>query len=187
MSRVTVREALRVLEANGLLQIRVGARGGAFVTTPSKQRVGEGIADLLTLSAVTAAEATEARLILEVGMIPLVCERADEQDIADLLDICERQDAALAANDFQINLSAEFHARLADCAHNSAVQMLTHSFRGPLLMSLGRAQQTAPEMGHLGAKEHRALVRAIQDRDAEKAADIMRQHLGRTAERVKDL
>jgi DNA-binding FadR family transcriptional regulator len=187
VSRVTVREALRVLEANGLLEIRVGARGGAFVTKPSQQRVGQGIADLLTLSAVTAAEATEARLILEVGMIPMVCERADDDDVADLLDICERQEAALAANDYQINLSAEFHSRLAECAHNSAVQMLIHSFRGPLLMSLGRAQQTAPEMGHLGAKEHRELVHAIQDRDAEKAAGIMRRHLGRTAKRVKGL
>jgi DNA-binding FadR family transcriptional regulator len=187
VSRVTVREALRVLEANGLLEIRVGARGGAFVTKPSKERVGEGIADLLTLSAVTAAEATEARLILEVGMIPLVCERADEGDIADLLDICDRQDEALANGNFEINLSAEFHSRLAECAHNSAVQMLSHSFRGPLLMSLGRAQQSAPEMGRVGAKEHRSLVRAIQDHDAAKAAEITRQHLGRTARRVKKL
>lgn len=187
VSRVTVREALRVLEANGLLEIRVGARGGAFVTKPSKERVGEGIADLLTLSAVTAAEVTEARLILEVGMIPMVCERAADDDIAGLLGICERQEAALAAGDYQINLSAEFHSRLAECAHNSAVQMLIHSFRGPLLMSLGRAQQTAPEMGELGAKEHRQLVRAIQKRDAPKATEIMRRHLGRTAKRVKGL
>jgi DNA-binding FadR family transcriptional regulator len=187
VSRVTVREALRVLEANGLLEIRVGARGGAFVTKPSKEQVGEGIADLLTLSAVTAAEATEARLILEVGMIPLVCERADESDIADLLGICDRQDEALATGDYEINLSAEFHSRLAECVHNSAVQMLSHSFRGPLLMSLGRAQQTAPEMGRVGTKEHRKLVHAIQGHDAAKAAEIMRQHLGRTARRVKNL
>jgi DNA-binding FadR family transcriptional regulator len=178
---------LRVLEANWLLEIRVGARGGAFVTKPSKERVSEGIADLLTLSAVTAAEATEARLILEVGMIPLVCERADEGDIVDLLDICDRQDEALASRNYEINLSAEFHARLAECAHNSAVQMLSHSFRGPLLMSLGRAQQSAPEMGRVGAKEHRQLVLAIRDHDATKAAEIMRKHLGRTARRVKNL
>jgi GntR family transcriptional repressor for pyruvate dehydrogenase complex len=187
VSRVTVREALRVLEANGLVEIRVGARGGAFVTTPSRERVGEGIADLLTLTAVTAAEVTEARLILELGMIPLVCERADDDDIAALLDICDRQESALSTGDYHMNLSAEFHSRLAECAHNAAVHMLIQSFRGPLLMSLERAQRTAPEMGHLGAKEHRKLVEAIQRRDVDGATEIMRKHLGRTAKRVKDL
>ena len=52
---------------------------------------------------------------------------------------------------------------------------------------LGRAQQKAPEMGRVGAKAHRELVRAIQDRDAARATEIMRQHLGRTARRVKNL
>src|SRR5919198_3938433 len=59
VSRVSVRDALRMLEAQGLVEVRVGARGGAFVTTPAPGLVGEGIADMLLLSAVTAAEGTE--------------------------------------------------------------------------------------------------------------------------------
>src|SRR5882762_8280145 len=54
VSRVTVREALRMLEAGGLVEIRVGAKGGAFVTTPTPERIGEGLADLLNLSPMTA-------------------------------------------------------------------------------------------------------------------------------------
>jgi DNA-binding FadR family transcriptional regulator len=46
---------------------------------------------------------------------------------------------------------------------------------------------TAPEMGAVGAKEHRELVCAIQDRDAAEAAEIIRWRLGRTARRVKNL
>src|ERR1700749_872486 len=57
VSRVTVREALRMLESSGLVEIRVGASGGAFVTAPSSDRVGEGLADLLTLSVIDAAAA----------------------------------------------------------------------------------------------------------------------------------
>src|SRR5882757_10369397 len=81
VSRVTVREALRMLESAGLVEIRVGARGGAFVTAPSSNRVGEGLADLLTLSVISAADVTEVRLVLEVGIVPLVCERATEDDL----------------------------------------------------------------------------------------------------------
>jgi DNA-binding GntR family transcriptional regulator len=54
-------------------------------------------------------------------------------------------------------------------------------------MSLGRARQSAPEMGRVGVKEHRGPVHAIQDHDAAKAAEIMRQHLGRTARRAENL
>src|ERR671928_1717465 len=55
VSRVSVRDALRILEASGLIEIRVGARGGAFVTSPSSTRIGTGLADLISLSPLTAA------------------------------------------------------------------------------------------------------------------------------------
>src|ERR1700761_1374071 len=73
VSRVTVREALRVLEANGLVEIRGGAHGGAFVSKPTSDKVRSSIVDLLTLSSVTASDVTEVRMVLEVGIIPLLC------------------------------------------------------------------------------------------------------------------
>jgi len=130
VSRVTVREALRILEAGGLVEIRVGARGGAFVTTPSSERLGAGLADLINLA------------------------------------------------------SAEFHVRLAACAHNAAIEMLVHSFHGPLLMSLREASTTSPLMGQRGTYEHRDLVEAIAGRDATTATEIMHRHLSRTARRL---
>ena len=133
VSRVTVREALRGLEANGMVTIKVGARGGAFVTAPTSARIGEGIIDLLTLSELTDKEVTEARQIFELGIIPLVCERATEEDIADLLEICDRGDAALENGSYPMELSAEFHTRVAKASHNTAIAMLAESFHGPTL------------------------------------------------------
>ena len=185
VSRVTVREALRMLESAGLVEIRVGARGGAFVTAPSSNRVSEGLADLLTLSVISAADVTEVRLILEVGIVPLVCERATEDDLAELDKICERSEAALRAGDYTMDMSLEFHTAVAQATHNPALEMLVESFRGPILMSLKEAKEVAPEMGGLGSKEHERFVQAVRRRDADGAARIMREHLARTAGRVR--
>ena len=186
VSRVTVREALRVLEASGLVLIRVGARGGAFVTKPSTERLGAGLADLLSLAPLTASGVTEARKIVELGILPLVVERATDEDITDLLAIIEEAEVALAAGEYTMGLSAAFHVRVASCTHNPAIEMLVHSFHGPMLMSLRQAQMAAPTMGHKGTEEHRALVEAIKARDVDAAVAVMGTHLERTAERTAD-
>ena len=186
VSRVTVREALRGLEANGLITIKVGARGGAFVTAPTTERLGEGISDLLSLSVLTPAEVTEARQVFELGMIPIVCERADEQDIAELLEICDRADASLESPDaYSVSLSAEFHIRIAQATHNAAILMFARSFHGPLLESLLKAQAEDPNVGVVGTAEHREFVMAVQQRDVAAAEAVMSKHLARTAERLR--
>jgi GntR family transcriptional repressor for pyruvate dehydrogenase complex len=184
VSRVTVREALRVLEANGLVDIRVGARGGAFVTAPSSRMVGEGIADLISLSSLSALEVTEARMIFELGLVPLACERATEEDIAALYEICDRSSAALESDDYPLTLSAEWHSRFARCAHNRAIALLAESLHDPMIRSLQEARSTAPTHGRRGVEEHRALVDALAERNVERATELMRVHLTRTASRV---
>lgn len=184
VSRVTVREALRMLESSGLVEIRVGARGGAFVTAPSGNRVGEGLTDLLTLSVISAADVTEVRMVLEVGIVPLVCERATEEDLSDLDKICQRSEEALRDGDYTMDMSLEFHMRTAEATHNPAVSMLVQSFRGPILMSLQEAKIAAPEMGRLGTREHERFIEAVRRRDPEAASRIMAEHLTRTAHRL---
>lgn len=184
VSRVTVREALRVLEASGLVEIRVGAHGGAFVTQPSHERVGANILDLLTLSSVSASEVTEVRMVLEVGMIGLIGDNVDDEDIAALHEICDRQEETLASGDYDVSLAAEFHTRLAAATHNPAFELLIKTFHGPLVMSLAKAKRTAPEMGRRGLEEHRAIVAAVRDGDVATAERIMREHLRRTADRL---
>lgn len=186
VSRVVVREALRALEAVGLVEIRVGVRGGAVVTAPSAERVGEGITDLLTLSALSAVDVTEARRVLEVAFIPLVCERADETDLRELGDLCDRAEAALAEGGYRADLSSEFHCRLAAATHNAAIAMLAHTFREPVAASLDRARDADPGTGRRGVREHRALIAMIRDRDVDAATSIMSRHLDRTAARVAD-
>jgi GntR family transcriptional regulator, transcriptional repressor for pyruvate dehydrogenase complex len=184
VSRVTVREALRILETNGLITIKVGARGGALVALPTSDQVGANLAELVSMSPLTAREVTEARLVFEVGIIPLVVARATADDIAALREMTSRHAAALQSGEYTLDMSAEFHIRLAACSHNAAIEMLVRSFEGPLLMSLVTAKAAAPLMGKRGGQEHVALIDAIENGDAERAETIMRTHLRRTARRV---
>jgi GntR family transcriptional repressor for pyruvate dehydrogenase complex len=187
VSRVTVREALRVLEASGLVTIRVGAHGGAFLTTPSAERLGEGLADLLSLAPLTASNVTEARMVVELGILPLVVERATEEDVAALMAMVEEGAQALKEDRYEMGMSAAFHIRVAACTHNSAIEMLVQSFHGPLLMSLEQARAAAPLMGRRGTDEHRKLAQAIAKRDLQTATAVMQTHINRTARRVKNL
>ena len=94
VSRVTVRDALRSLEAAGLLDIRVGATGGAFLRVPSNAVAARGMSDMLLMSALTPEQVAEARLMLESNTVLLAVHRATGEDVADLRAICRRSDGA---------------------------------------------------------------------------------------------
>lgn len=185
VSRVTVREALRILETGGLVAIRVGARGGAFVTSPTSRQVGTGLADLVSLSTITAAEVTEARLVFEMGIVPLIVAGATGEDIAQLRELTKRHAQLVRAGTYTMEHSADFHTRIAGCTHNAAIEMLVHTFHGPLLMSLLEAEAAGPLFGRKGVAEHAEFVEAVAARDVELAETIMRTHIGRTAARVR--
>ena len=184
VSRVSVRDALRTLGALGLIDVRVGARGGAFVTAPAPSLVGEGISHMLMLADVSPRDLTEARTVFELAILDLACRNADADDVADLVAICDRADAAIAAGAYDPTISAEFHTRLAACTHNRALALVAETLQGPLAASLREARRADPSAGTIGALEHRAIVDAIRSRDAETARAVMRAHLDRTARRV---
>jgi GntR family transcriptional regulator, transcriptional repressor for pyruvate dehydrogenase complex len=179
VSRVTVRDALRTLETSGLIQIRVGATGGAFVTAPSTEVVGEGISHMLVLSKVDPDEIAEARLIMEVGTVTLAVERANEDDIAALREVCDESERAFAAGDYHTDLSRAFHAALARAAHNRAIELVAATFAGPLSMQAVRDREPAKWSHERTIEEHRALLEAIAARDTERAREIMTEHLRR--------
>jgi GntR family transcriptional repressor for pyruvate dehydrogenase complex len=185
VSRVTVRDALRTLEAAGLLEIRLGASGGPFVTTPSAQLVGEGISNMLVMSAVQPDQIAEARLILELGTVELVVERATDEEIEELRELVEQGARALEAGEYDSELSREFHAVLARLAHNAAIELVTETFAGPLSMHAVREREPTEVSHRRTVDEHLALVEAIADRDTERAREIMAAHLTR-ATRVSD-
>lgn len=179
VSRVTVRDALRALEATGLLEIKVGANGGAFLRAPSSADAGQGMTDMLLMSALQPEEVAEARLMLELNTVVLAAGRADQKDIEELREICERSAALLRGGEYDVHLSWDFHERLARATHNGAIELITRSFRGPLSMARVRAREPASVAHRSTVEEHTSVVDAIEARDAERARAVMEHHLVR--------
>lgn len=182
VSRVTLREALRILEANGLIKVKVGARGGATVTVPPVDVVQDSLGDLLSLSALSSANITEVRSVIEIGLLPLVCERATAQDIDDLRELCRQAQTEREHGQYDPRTSFAFHQRLAAASHNPAAALLLRAIQQPILNSLDEAHHRDTS----GIDEHRLLVDAVEERDVEAATRILRDHLARTAARVAD-
>src|SRR4051794_26240322 len=89
VSRMTVRDALRVLEARGLISVKVGARGGAFVADATADRVAESMSTMLRLKRMSLSELAEARKIIEGAAAELAAQRADDDDIRRLEECLE--------------------------------------------------------------------------------------------------
>ena len=78
VSRAALREALRTLENAGLLELRPGKLGGAFVTDARPQAISDNMSDLLRLGGISLAHLTESRAWIEEVVVRVACERAEE-------------------------------------------------------------------------------------------------------------
>jgi DNA-binding FadR family transcriptional regulator len=178
VSRVTVRDALRGLEAMGLIEVRVGARGGAFVTVPSGSIVGQTMSDMMMMQAVSPEDIVEARLIVELGTVTLAAARATEDDLTRLRELSAHAREALRAKTYTRELSWDFHALVAQAAHNGAVEGLTQSFRSSLSLHPIRTREGAPAHART-VEEHARILDALERRDAATARREMAHHLMR--------
>src|SRR5215212_2351824 len=153
VSRVTVRDALRGLEAMGLIEVRVGARGGAFVTVPSGALMGQAMSDMMLMQAISPEDVVERLRALH--------ENARQE---------------LSAKRYTRELSWDFHALLAHAAHNPAVDGLTLSFRSSLSMHPIRPREGAKAFVRT-VEEHGRILDAVERRDGATARREMAVHL----------
>lgn len=177
VSRVTVRDALRVLEVLGLIEIRVGSSGGAFVTLPSPPVVGRSLSNLLMMRRFEASELAEARLVVELGVLSLALGNISDDEIASLRELCRQSRELLERDEYDTELSIAFHSQIARATKNEAVVLLSESFAGPLSLAAVRAQESKHARQRKTVEEHEALVEALAERDATKARAVLTAHV----------
>lgn len=129
VSRNTVREALRSLENSGVLRLKKGPGGGAFIHSGSGDAVTKALSDLYRLGSVQPSSLTEARLILGPAVARLACERWDAQDMQALEDNVRKSREANERNDHLLRAQAnlEFHKLLAQASKNPILVVMTNA------------------------------------------------------------
>lgn len=184
VSRITVRDALRVLESQGLIQIKVGARGGAFVAAPSADPVSQSLTNMLRLKRATLADLVEARILVEPHVAAMAAQRATPDDLAAMeRAIAAAREARAAGDRYFIPTSVMFHLALAEAARNPVLLFAVNSFRALFHEALS-AVLPADDMAERAIADHQKILDAIRARDGARARDVMREHLSYFSERV---
>ncbi len=185
VSRGVARECVRGLEERGLVFVKPGL--GATVTPPDRWAVFDPDVLSALLGARRGAELlhayVECRRVLEVAAVRLAAERAREEDVAILSDTLERmarsaQRAMLspAGEDAFDDADLAFHQQLIDATHNAALAtMLAPLWRA--LAAARRALGARPVAFDRSIAQHRRILAAVSNGDADEAQAAMEEHL----------
>ncbi|MDE1180032.1 FadR/GntR family transcriptional regulator [Paraburkholderia sp.] len=185
VSRNAVRESLRVLEASGVLTIRKGHTGGAFISNGDLNVTVSGLGDVLRLRGGQVSEISEVRLWMGDVVARAACERRTPSDLERLranLELVERKQMAGDLNG-SLAAAAAFHVILAECSHNSLLVLMMETI-------MGITSQFATDYGinasEFAMNERREIVDAIEARKVSKASAAIKAHLDNVHTRYRN-
>ena len=174
-SRIVARDALRTLEALGIVEIRMGKGGGARIAQGNPRLFAEALAVQLDLTGVSAAEIMDAQRAIETLAAELAAENATPADIAKLRALLRDAEAALPDLDLFTRLSRDFHLAIAEASHNRVLVVQLISLEH---VSWPRRNATAtPKLAHHVLDIHGKLADLIELRDASAARALMNDHV----------
>jgi DNA-binding FadR family transcriptional regulator len=178
-SRPSIREALRILEAEGLLQIIRGART-VKVKAPHVDLPARYMALLLRTQGATVADAYHCRTLIEPAIVKEVAQNASDKAPIILNKIIRRENEALAISDFDaiVRYSNEFHQALIALSGNKSAQliisMLNKIYGDHYAMVVISTDKDTLEKA---IKAHEILVHFIEKGQAERAEQFWNSHL----------
>jgi GntR family transcriptional regulator, transcriptional repressor for pyruvate dehydrogenase complex len=184
VSRSTLREGLRALEAQGIVEIRSGASGGSFVSEPGSDQLGRALQALIQFNAATARDLMEFRLSFESETAYWAAQRADADDQKELKQIVERF-AAVARDSHApwrklAELDIDFHNAVARASKNQIrVAIMLGIYRSLFRASLSIQPVASASLRRSIEKELRSINEAIGQHDHARAKRLMLAHVKR--------
>lgn len=185
VSRPTIREAIRILESEGLISVSRGARGGAKICAPTFDLVARAAGIALQSKGATVKDIYEMRTIIEPPAARLVAERGGKAAAAVLQDQLDFElslvDDRLAAG----HAIADFHRILIDQCGNVTLTMVANSLQNLVERHLALAQRREPELDpeesarrlRFGFRSHAKLIEHVENGDGEAAEKHWYNHM----------
>ena len=186
--RMTVREALRMLEESGFIHIRQGAEGGAFIKELDGSSMTKTLTDLVKVGNVSLQELTEARVAIETIILESIIGRITDEQLDLLRMNLEQCETAYPKSDgnrqngepYLIN----FHLLLASFSQNS---LLRYFLQSMIDFSTNYIHQYAPSFithsDHLS--QHRDIYEALRSKNPVRCRQALEFHLYTVAENVE--
>lgn len=175
VGRSSVREALRMLESQGL----IAANGnGTFSVAELRNPLNSTLDLLVTLDAASYAELFEVRRFVEGESAALAAQRRTKPQLRRMESEIEAMVHGLASEEQFIQADLRFHLTVAESTRNRVLVYLMHAIRDLLQRSLSSAYHIAgsPERA---IEMHRVIVEAIAAKDPEQARQRMQEHVTR--------
>jgi GntR family transcriptional regulator, transcriptional repressor for pyruvate dehydrogenase complex len=178
IARTSLREALKAMELIGMLESRVG--DGTFICPRSEFLSRPLLWAFTGIDHAELGKIMEARVFLERDLAGLAAERASLEELAQIEDTIDRMSKNIAANESVLESDMAFHLAVAEAAHNevlaNAAQLLRNLMKYWIQLKL--LLRNVPSAA---LERHKAIYKAILNRDAEAARRLMREHLDETS------
>ncbi len=173
VSRASVREALSMLESKGVVERH--KNGGTFLCKYCLEKILAAIDMPRKLDSELFEDLYEAREILEIRVVELACERADELDFMKIEKTLDMLQTSIEKGDSGINADILFHQCIAMATKNQVIAGIVRSL-GTTLEDMRVKTLAYPGRLETCLEEHRAIYLAIRNRDKELSADLMEKH-----------
>jgi DNA-binding FadR family transcriptional regulator len=176
IGRGSLREALRILEVNGLVTIKTGPNGGPVIAKHDPRSFGQMTTLHLQSIGATYRELLDARVEYEALLARKAAERQDAQGA---LDIRTAMESAKESSEDDLEYAARstgFHAAVCDAGQNRVIALAAKSIQSIWSQHVTKVlfgREDRPEVH----RQHEGITRAIENHDARRAERLMRAHM----------
>ncbi len=179
-SRPSVREALRMLQQNGLIRIDIGSAGGSIVQGLSVSGLERNLKDSVSSGIFSIQELKDYRIINDMGCARLAARNRTEADIAALRENIVQYGASVNDPETLHRVDAEYHSILAAASHNAMVTAVNSAITEIIVtyfwkLAMGFPPEKMLHINQLSFEAHAALAEAVISGDIEESEKQMQR------------